>query len=201
MLRMMREGGVVLLNVRPEDEYGFGHLPGALNIPLRQLAQRLAELPRDFHKPDLFQHLLPACARQASGNSGSPEVNVADRRFGNGLAVRDVGELEPTARAQHPQDFTEHGLFVDTQIDDAVAYYNVSPAGRDRHILDDALAEFDVGKTHTRRRRARLFQHLISHVDADYTPLGADLACGDEAVKAAAGADIDDMRAKWELAQ
>ncbi len=37
----------MLIDVRPEDEYGLGHLPGALNIPLRQLEQRLSELPRD----------------------------------------------------------------------------------------------------------------------------------------------------------
>ncbi len=43
----LREGSVVLLDVRPEDEYGLGHLPGALNIPLRQLERRLSELPRD----------------------------------------------------------------------------------------------------------------------------------------------------------
>src|SRR5579863_126154 len=43
----LREGDVVLLDVRPEDEYGLGHLPGALNIPLRQLEQRLDELPRN----------------------------------------------------------------------------------------------------------------------------------------------------------
>jgi rhodanese-related sulfurtransferase/DNA-binding transcriptional ArsR family regulator len=42
----LRSGSVVLLDVRPEDEYGLGHLPGALNIPLRQLEQRLSELPR-----------------------------------------------------------------------------------------------------------------------------------------------------------
>ena len=42
----LREGSVVLLDVRPEDEYGLGHLPGALNIPLRELEQRLADLPR-----------------------------------------------------------------------------------------------------------------------------------------------------------
>jgi rhodanese-related sulfurtransferase/DNA-binding transcriptional ArsR family regulator len=47
LIERLREGGVILLDVRPEDEYGLGHLPGALNIPLRQLEQRLAELPRD----------------------------------------------------------------------------------------------------------------------------------------------------------
>lgn len=47
LVTRLREGNVVLLDVRPEDEYGLGHLPGALNIPLRHLEQRLAELPRD----------------------------------------------------------------------------------------------------------------------------------------------------------
>jgi rhodanese-related sulfurtransferase/DNA-binding HxlR family transcriptional regulator len=46
LVTRLREGRTVLLDVRPEDEYGLGHLPGALNIPLRQLEQRLAELPR-----------------------------------------------------------------------------------------------------------------------------------------------------------
>ena len=43
----LRDGSVVLLDVRPDDEYGLGHLPGAMNIPLRQLEQRLTELPRN----------------------------------------------------------------------------------------------------------------------------------------------------------
>jgi ArsR family transcriptional regulator len=47
LVTRLREGNVVLLDVRPEDEYGLGHLPGALNIPLRQLEQRLVELPRN----------------------------------------------------------------------------------------------------------------------------------------------------------
>lgn len=42
----LREGGVVVLDVRPEDEFALGHLPSARNIPLRQLEQRLSELPR-----------------------------------------------------------------------------------------------------------------------------------------------------------
>ena len=46
LLARLRGGDVVILDVRPEDEYGLGHLPGALNVPLRQLEQRLSELPR-----------------------------------------------------------------------------------------------------------------------------------------------------------
>ena len=46
LVTRLREESVVLLDVRPEDEYGLGHLPGALNIPLRELEHRLSELPR-----------------------------------------------------------------------------------------------------------------------------------------------------------
>lgn len=45
LLDRMRCGAVTLLDVRPEDEFARGHLPGALNVPLAQLAQRLSELP------------------------------------------------------------------------------------------------------------------------------------------------------------
>jgi rhodanese-related sulfurtransferase len=36
-----------LLDVREPREYSQGHLPGAVNIPLSQLAGRLSEVDRD----------------------------------------------------------------------------------------------------------------------------------------------------------
>jgi ArsR family transcriptional regulator len=39
-------GLVTVLDVRPEDEFAAGRVPTARNIPLRELADRLAELPR-----------------------------------------------------------------------------------------------------------------------------------------------------------
>ena len=47
LLSRMESGDVTLLDVRPEDEFALGHLPGAINIPIETLAQRLAELPPD----------------------------------------------------------------------------------------------------------------------------------------------------------
>ncbi|HEV2507488.1 MAG TPA: metalloregulator ArsR/SmtB family transcription factor [Mesorhizobium sp.] len=47
LLRRMREDSIVLLDVRPEDEFAAGHLPQAINIPLEELENRLAELPRE----------------------------------------------------------------------------------------------------------------------------------------------------------
>lgn len=47
LLRRLEAGDVVVLDVRPDPEYAGGHLPGAVHIPLEQLADRLVELPRD----------------------------------------------------------------------------------------------------------------------------------------------------------
>lgn len=44
--RMSREA-VVLLDVRPAEEYVAGHWPGAVSLPLDALTDRLADLPRD----------------------------------------------------------------------------------------------------------------------------------------------------------
>jgi ArsR family transcriptional regulator len=46
LLRRFKDGAVTVLDVRPEDEFALGHLPGAINIPLKQLERRLSELPR-----------------------------------------------------------------------------------------------------------------------------------------------------------
>lgn len=40
-------GSVLLLDVRPPEEYAAGHWPGAICMPLETLADRLAELPKD----------------------------------------------------------------------------------------------------------------------------------------------------------
>ena len=38
----MKKGLVTLLDVRPEDEFRLGHLPGAVNVPLAKLARWLS---------------------------------------------------------------------------------------------------------------------------------------------------------------
>jgi rhodanese-related sulfurtransferase/DNA-binding transcriptional ArsR family regulator len=44
LMRRARAGAVTILDVRPEDEFSLGHLPNALNIPLRELEARLGEI-------------------------------------------------------------------------------------------------------------------------------------------------------------
>jgi rhodanese-related sulfurtransferase len=40
------DGGVVVLDVRPREEYDAGHIPGAISVPLGELEGRLDALPR-----------------------------------------------------------------------------------------------------------------------------------------------------------
>ena len=47
LARRLMDGLVTVLDVRPEDEFAAGHLPKAVNIPLRQLARRLRDLPKN----------------------------------------------------------------------------------------------------------------------------------------------------------
>jgi rhodanese-related sulfurtransferase len=47
LLKAARKGEIVVLDVRPTDEYLNAHLPFARSIPLEELRQRLAELPKD----------------------------------------------------------------------------------------------------------------------------------------------------------
>jgi len=41
----LRDGDVVVLDVRPEAEYAAGHVRGAISIPIRDLKSRLGEIP------------------------------------------------------------------------------------------------------------------------------------------------------------
>ena len=54
LLRQLRTGAVTVLDVRPADEFALGHLPDAVNIPLRELERRLAEF-------DASQQIIAYC--------------------------------------------------------------------------------------------------------------------------------------------
>src|SRR5919206_1953241 len=43
----LRRGEVLLVDVRPREEYAAGHIEGARSIPIDELDERLAELPAD----------------------------------------------------------------------------------------------------------------------------------------------------------
>jgi len=47
LMDRLKAGLVTVLDVRPEDEFSLGHVPGAINVPLRELETRLADLDPD----------------------------------------------------------------------------------------------------------------------------------------------------------
>ncbi len=47
LMQRVRQGLVTVIDVRPQEEYAAGHLPGAINIPPDELEQRLRALSLD----------------------------------------------------------------------------------------------------------------------------------------------------------
>ncbi|HLS57276.1 MAG TPA: metalloregulator ArsR/SmtB family transcription factor [Zeimonas sp.] len=47
LLEQARNGEVLVIDVRPRDEYDAAHLPCARSMPVAELERRLSELPRD----------------------------------------------------------------------------------------------------------------------------------------------------------
>jgi DNA-binding transcriptional ArsR family regulator len=47
LLARLRRGDVVLVDVRPGEEFAAGHIAGARSIPIDELERRLSELPED----------------------------------------------------------------------------------------------------------------------------------------------------------
>ena len=47
LVRRLAGGDVVLIDVRPQEEFAAGHIEGARSVPIDELERRLAELPAD----------------------------------------------------------------------------------------------------------------------------------------------------------
>jgi ArsR family transcriptional regulator len=83
LLRRLKDGAVTVLDVRPEDEFALGHVPGAINIPLKQLAQRLGELPR---RREIVAYCRgPYCVLSFEAVAGLRAKGFKARRLADGL--------------------------------------------------------------------------------------------------------------------
>lgn len=45
LLELACNGAVIVLDVRPPEEFRAGHIPGAVSVPVEELARRISELP------------------------------------------------------------------------------------------------------------------------------------------------------------
>lgn len=82
LIARLASGEVTLLDVRPDDEFAAGHLPGALNYPLEELEQRLAELPGD--KEIVAYCRGPHCVLSVKAVAMLRERGFKVRRFEDG---------------------------------------------------------------------------------------------------------------------
>jgi rhodanese-related sulfurtransferase/predicted transcriptional regulator len=65
LVKRLRENDVVLVDVRPAEEFDAGHIRGAVSIPLDELDERLAELPADSEIVAYCRGTLCAYAHEA----------------------------------------------------------------------------------------------------------------------------------------
>ncbi|QUJ69590.1 metalloregulator ArsR/SmtB family transcription factor (plasmid) [Photobacterium sp. GJ3] len=79
----LQENSVTLLDVRPEEEFEQGHLPGAINIPLAELEARLAELPK---AQEIVAYCRgPYCTLSLTAVNTLQDKGLSARRFHEGV--------------------------------------------------------------------------------------------------------------------
>ena len=76
-LAAARESGAQVLDVRTDEEWSGGHVPGARHIPLDQLEARLEEIPKD-------ERIYVICA------GGGRSMKAATALVGAGLDAVNV---------------------------------------------------------------------------------------------------------------
>jgi len=98
--------------------------------------------------------------------------------------------MQPAARFQRPEGLAEYLALVGREIDDAVGQDHVGGGLGHRQVLDLAEAELHLRVAALICIAARLGDHLRRHVDADDVAVRSDGLGRQEAIQAAAGAQI-----------
>jgi len=80
--KRVREGKVTVIDVRPQDEYAAGHIPGALSIPLAELRKRLSDIPK--HRDVVAYCRGPYCVLAVEAVTLLRKRGIRARRFEGG---------------------------------------------------------------------------------------------------------------------
>ncbi len=89
MTEMLENAAPYLIDVRTAAEYEEGHIPGAVNIPLRTLADNLDQVPTD-------EHVVVYCASGHRAGMATSVLRVVGLRQCQGLP----GRLERLERSR-----------------------------------------------------------------------------------------------------
>jgi len=95
LIERLRRGDVVLVDVRPAEEFEAGHIGGARSIPIAELRDRLAELPADREVVAYCRGPFCAYAHQAVRTLQA--AGRAARRMEEGWPEWRLAEIEEKA--------------------------------------------------------------------------------------------------------
>jgi phage shock protein E len=88
--RELVAAGAVVLDVRTADEYADAHLPAATNIPVQELASRLAEVDR-LVAGDKTRPIVVYCAAGSRAAKAKTQLEAAGyQRVVNGGGLDDL---------------------------------------------------------------------------------------------------------------
>jgi rhodanese-related sulfurtransferase/predicted transcriptional regulator len=83
LTQRMKKGLVTVIDVRPEDEFTLGHVPGARNIPLSELKRHLSKLSR---KTEIIAYCRgPYCVLSFEAVAQLRKLGFKARRLEDGL--------------------------------------------------------------------------------------------------------------------
>jgi rhodanese-related sulfurtransferase/predicted transcriptional regulator len=97
LVARMRRRDVVLVDVRPQDEFEAGHIEGAQSIPLDELEQHLEELPSD--REVIAYCRGPFCVMAQEAVRRLREAGLPARRLEDGWPEWKLTQSESKAKA------------------------------------------------------------------------------------------------------
>jgi rhodanese-related sulfurtransferase/DNA-binding transcriptional ArsR family regulator len=87
----IRAGLVTVVDVRPKEEYAAGHLPGAVNVPLSDIDERVRDMPR--HREIVAYCRGPFCVLSFEAVARLREKGFSARRLETGFPEWKVAGL------------------------------------------------------------------------------------------------------------
>jgi len=100
LLARSEAGLVTVIDVRPEYEFEAGHIPGALNLPLDELEERLRDLPEN---QEIIAYCRgPYCVLAFDAVAALRKKGFAARRLQEGYPEWKAAGLPVAAKADEP---------------------------------------------------------------------------------------------------
>ena len=142
------EAGAYLIDVRERSEYAEGHIPGAVNIPLRTLAQNLDKVPSD-------QPVLVYCASGLRAGTATAALRMLGydnvKSFPGGWKAWSGANEAASTDAVEPQTFTAKEVDPDArgEVDAFLSaipegYYSIGAVDKLQEAMDNGAVLIDV---------------------------------------------------------